>query len=480
MANQYILGIDWNLDTVFTDEGGRLTDFSISRGRRTELSGNEYTYIDPGTLNATVDDYDGRYNPFNTTSALVGTILPNRPIKLQAVSGGTTYTLFQGWIKDIIPQSERGIARIEASDGLEKLQNQSPSPNVLKTTYKVSDAISDLLTDAAWPGFTSTTIEDNGTTMPYWWTLTEDTVWDNVKNLSEAFSGDPFISSDGKFKYHARSYSGVPIYTISESEMLKDIQTPQPWLEVRNDIKVSAYPRVATGTVEIWRLTEAPYIEPGDTLTIFANYVDPTSGASAPALSVIAPVQSTDYTAGTTPTGNGEEDHISVDPTYYATQTQLAITNNSTTTGLYISLFKLRGVLFTAYNKSVSTTTDTTSIAAYGRLSLEIDQPWIQETSVAQDHATYAKMMFADPRKIVWIKIQERPTYQFGVDLFDLVTLSMSKLQISGDYKVTYIQHDWVSGQPCTTTLRLEPTTSIAGAFWVFTTILGVTSRLGW
>jgi len=499
MATQYYIYIDWDDNGTFTDEGGRVIRFNIQRGKRRTVEKDGYAHVNPGMAYLTLDNYDGRYDPFNTSGELYGYILPNRVVRIKATDGTLTYNLFTGFIRDVRPQrgfQGRSEAQIVCSDGLDWLQEQNCEHGDVQTDYLVNEAINDLTVAAGWP-FADTSgwifpmifetnselggtgIENNGDTMPYWWSDPKKTVLEAINELENTWAGNAFVATDGTFSYEARIYGLDPKVTITQSELLKDMELQQPWEEIKNRIRIGAHPRRESGSIEIWRLSDIPYIGASGTLTIWAEYQD--EGEWAPAKSVTTPVATTDYTANTEEGGGGADKtaQISISMTDYATEAKLEITNNDAG-GVYLTLMKLRGELYQDESKTFAIESDTVSINDYGRRDMTVNEIWTQESQEAADHAGFAIYLYADPRKVPWIRFEERPTYQFAYDLFDGVVLDIDKLGIDGDYYITYIEHDWQATRGCRTTWRLEPDPEDVLGYWIFPATFETNTILGW
>ena len=496
MTVTWAIEIDWAANGEPSDEAGRLISLTTRRGRESGLESDGYTRVSPGYFSLVLDNYDQRYNPYNVSGPLYGYIKPHRVIRIKATYNGVTYPVLTGWVRDIRPQPGRQHVVISGYDGIDWLDSQNVPQLALQSNYAVSAAIKDLIEAAAWPfedtsgwilGVSqlgvdtylgSSIIEDNGDELPYFWGDPEKTVWEQIGDIGEAFAGNPFVASDGTFAYNDRSNQGDNVLALTQAEILRDIEMPQPWDELRNDIRITGYPRQATAAnTELWKLNYVPLIGAGESLTIWAehNY----EGERCPASSITTPASTTDYTANTLANGTGTDKtaQIAIVKTVYATMTKLVITNNDAT-GVYLTLCKLRGTGLYAYSGVTVVDTDTTSIGEYGKQTLRIGSVWLQKTNDITNHASYAKDIYADPRKILRIRLVERPAEQLAPDLFNQVDISSSYLEIDDTYTLTYIEHAWQAGGGLVTTWRLEP---LVASGWILGVgALGTTTILGW
>ena len=124
----WALEADWNNDGVFeADERHRFIDISIKRGRRTFLE-----RMKPGKAVLSLENHDGRFNPWYASSPLYPNILPGRRIRLRCLYAGTWYNIFYGYLDNVRLFSKGGeeIARITLFDGMRQLRGgeiSSPS-----------------------------------------------------------------------------------------------------------------------------------------------------------------------------------------------------------------------------------------------------------------------------------------------------------------------------------------------------------------
>ena len=482
--------VDWDKDGTYTNETAYIQKLIIRRGRRESISGDSYAHVDIGELSATAIDPGGRYNFFNTSSALNGYLIPNRPVRVKYTDGDLGYWLYQGLLSDIRNQRKEKVSRLEAKDHLRYLTDRDGDNVALHTDQTVRDAIADLLLAAeftnlvdaltfpfVFPGtLDPSDLDDNGDLIPIWWGDPTKKVLDQINEIADAFAGSFFINTDGVAAYRARAQGGAAVVTLNDADVKDDTDMQQPWDEVRNQIRIVAKPRTTTPTTtdEIWRLYDKPYIAAGASLTIWAEYQ--YDGEYAPYKTVVTPVNNTDYESNTLEDGTGTDGSgsIAIVMTTYTTEAKLVITNNAAY-GQYITMLKLRGQLYIAPQSSTMTASDTDSQTAYDKRGLTIESRWMQDTVVAQMHADHAKLLYANPRKVVWVVIHNRPSIQFACDLFDKVALNLTELSATGSYQVTYIEHA-IDRKDMRTTWRLE---EMVSNLWIFPAAFD-DNTLGW
>jgi len=280
---EWTFAIDWDKDGTFTAENTRLLEIKINRGRDRSFSNSGPQAMRPGTLYAVVDNYDGRYDPYNTAGALYGYLKPGRPIRAHPVENGVTKSAFVGYVTDVRPVSGRDArAVIKASDGLTFLDRQYCDTAATQTNYAVSDALSDLLSQAQWPLIGSaqkfpfnwpmilggTTIPDNGDTIDSWTPAATKTILRTMEEIAAAFLGSVYVTASGSLAYKARNSARPTVMTLDQSMiMATDIEPTMPWDEIYSEIRVTP----TAGAMQTYSDTAAEYDYGPSTLAMSGN-----------------------------------------------------------------------------------------------------------------------------------------------------------------------------------------------------------------
>lgn len=488
--------VNWSGDGVtFVDEASYVVSFGTQRGRQNMFNGGSGLYnpvtgqmvsrdtngglVQPkyGELTATLNNNDGRYDPYNASSALYPNVKPFRRCQVYCVVGVTTYYLFTGTLMDIQPSGLYDVT-IRAVDDLFFLSKISCTNYALQVNQKVDDIIAILLTMGGWAY--SSTIEDAGDTIPYWWSDPEQNILEAIQEIAGAFGAVVYIAGDGTFVYHARNVVSASVQTFDDDSINDDMRLSQPWDEIYNSIRVIASPLVAAASGQIWRLNYELVLDAGAAITLFATYAD-ANGTRCPASTVDTPVHTTDWTAYTGPGGTGTARNalITVGITKYAAESILVVTNTDTQK-LYINFMRLTGVILQSLTTFAMTASDAASIAAYGTSDLTIRNRWIQTTDVARDAAAYWKILLCEPKRTLTFKVDNVYPDQFIPDLFSKVHCEVTEKFIDDNYQVGWIEHYWAANEECVTTFRMEPHSSQYANFWYFTAVLGVSTVFGW
>ena len=481
MALTWKFEIDWDDDTVYTDEAGKASDFQSWRGRSEYISpsGNGINPVGLGQCSFVLDNQDGRYDAWNTSSALYPDVEPGKFVKVSVASTATYYEVFAGEIIDIIPSSvnRNETVTVLCADGYRRLVDND-STTILYANITTDTAMGHVLTDANYPAAWGTALDSGLDTIPYWWG-TGEKVHRQIADLVDSELGTFFIAADGKATFHNRHKVLTSAYTITQAELLTDVSLPQPWDNVRNIVNIVVNPRTIPDTgLEIYRLYDIPLVAAGAAITIWARYK--YNYTDVPADNVIDPLVTTDYTMNTQSGGGGADasGDFTVVMTDFGDTAKLVITNNGAVPA-YITMLNLRGDPITQPYQSKAVA-EKAEYATKPRV-LTLDLPWQQQFNIGQDFANFLASALANPEPYPVIKIEDRATYQFTVDLFDLITLQIAAKGISDDFRIGRIEHRWLTsnGQSVVTKFYLEQYSGLSG-YWRFTTQIGVSSIFGW
>jgi len=480
-ANLWALEIDW-AGTGYdgSNESERMIACSVTRGRGYVLNsgGNGFQRVQPGTMTITLDNYDQRYDPYNEDSPLYGYLLPGKSFRLRVKDGtaGSTKYIMTGYIDDIQPISGRAYVRITGVDILETLNQALVSHGTIETGVRVDDTVENILDDA---GLTSAeyAVDQMADIIPYWW-MDKVTATYAIGELEDLVIGVFFVASDGTAKFYSRRRLEETTVAILESDdVLREIVINQPWELVRNQVEIPVNPRVQQAEAELFTITDVVEVGAGETVTIWASYQ--YENAQVPALSVSVTEPSSDFKVYDDTGGIGSDLTASctLTVTAFAESAKLEVENGSASTG-YITALNVRGNPLTNPNPVTIRDEDTTSIATYGTRKLNIDSKWSQSVNDAIDRASTLTNIFADVRRNPVVRIEGRSDIQFGLDLFDRVSLMVPYLSIDSAYRIGAIKHDWLSdnGQNVVTTLTLEELVYYSATYWTFPANIGQTT----
>lgn len=433
----YILNIKWS---GWTNEAGRCVMAAGYRGRQFYVGkgGETFERIQPGEFTFTVDNSGLRFDPYNSSGPLYGSVEPGKAAEFSAkyVPTGTTYRIFTGHIKDIRPVSYRNQAQIIVTDDLQWLADQDIT---IPTAYnvKVSDCIGLTLDAAKYPYARSIAASNCPVTF---FDPQQANALDTIRSLSDAGLGTVFVDRFGKLQYYDLSKTGQPTTTIDQAIIRKEITVTQPWDNVRNKITCVAN-RYGYGVLEeIWRLDEPIGVPASSVVSINITFDQAR---------VMPPVRDDDYDTSSTyedfVSGVGYLHEYFWFTVYLTNITSTGCTvniSNNETDYLYLSWLRLRGNKIE--NKKLTFESTDAASMAKGPRRLKIDSEYLQDRGFA---AAYPGLLLAhlkNPSKAPVITLDTRPD-SLGVDLLDKIHLTSAKLNIDATYDVGYISYKWLT-----------------------------------
>lgn len=217
----YSLRVKWD-GANWTDETARMQEFAIERGYDENLSG-----VRAGTLNLTMTDTTGRFNPANAASPLQPYITyPLREVSLRVTYSSTTYDLFTGYTRrhEADPGRDAREARIDCVDAFLLLNGAIPLTATGATT---GAAIAAILTEV---GFAGATDLDTGDTITYA-ADGQQSALAAIADLLLIERGFFFISGDGTAVYLDRYWGNRSPYTSSQGTIASSMRAIAPGID---------------------------------------------------------------------------------------------------------------------------------------------------------------------------------------------------------------------------------------------------------
>lgn len=459
------LAIDWDADGTFGNgynEASRMIDLSVTRGRDHLLSGrgSGWQRFKPGQAVCVLDNSDGRYDPYNSSGPLYGTISPGKYAHLSVWYSSTEYDVIRGVVSDIQPY-QRGLerfVRISIADGLQWLAERTFNKAVVNN-IESGVLVSGILTAA---GRTDTEwgmqLLSNGKQISrtYYW---RRPALSSVYDLCDVEGGQFWHRANGDFAFADSAYGLASTTAIDESEVLVDIGVSQPWELIRNDVEIVEHTYIDTvsSSIELWKLQSAVPIAVASTIAMdglfsYLHY-GRVGGRS---------LGSGSFTANTASDGSGTDITASCVMTRELNcgdGTLFTFTNNSGMNG-YITSATLTGIAVYTPNITVYGAEDTTSQGKYSKRTFRLDVPWMQGGGYAQAYADWVLSELKDPKPMIKIMIENRFEYQLGLELFmDGIAFTSATLGIDDTFRIGKIEHRWLreNGQAMRTTYTLEP-----------------------
>ncbi len=304
MTTLFKLMIDWDFDTVYTDESAYLLTAigqrrianpadSISAGRG---------IIDTCTL--VLDNADDRFSSLNSGGALYSVLQSggayHAPMYLQVSmdSGSNYYTVFTGVIK--YPQEspptarEAGTVTLTARSMDEKLLNARLSTTVANFAAYYDNGETEASLITAWltaAGVAGGAMDiDSGLMIIPWAWLDDESPIEDIWMLAAAAGGHFFTKRDGTYTYRnsqAWALQGsLATYDRGDYEAYR----PQ-WLdsEMFSQVVVEYSPRAILDSTTVWESVEVYRVPPSTTKTVTAKLRQPVYSLSGATWTAITP-----------------------------------------------------------------------------------------------------------------------------------------------------------------------------------------------
>lgn len=474
------VSIDWDEDGLFDgNEASRMTDYSLSRGRKKLLQavGQGFEKIPTGTAQVTLRNDDGRFDGWNTDSPLYPNVGNGKEIIIRVRDMNGThapYPRFRGVITNIVPVGYGSDAKvvIHASDNMDFLRNTGGRV-AMQQGITPDAAIALVLNSVGWRWDRSLDVSTD--TIPYWWASGNRHAITELEELSSSFLGYFYISATGAATFKTRTNISDSVVDYVQEKLRKDIDNPQPYELTRNIIRLKVHPRTQAATGTLWQLVgNTPSILTGaaNPLTLYANYT--YNNVAVPAINVITPVATTDWTVNSQSDGLGTDltSSCTCVMTDFGDTAKLVFTNLSGSTGFLITP-KVRGdAIYEVSASDVTYPSNTDTIPKPRELTLDL--PWQQDVNSAVDIANVMGAFYSGNHPMPNVSMQDYPDIQFTAELFDIATLALPKLGLSGEsFRVCGIEESVNSSsencQSVITRIYFEPYVS-GGDFMQFDT----------
>lgn len=459
--------VDWDGDGFFSgeNEATRAVDFSLRRGRAQMLGRDGFEEFGIGEATFILDNADGRYSPLNTSSPLYPYVQPGKfcQIKVKDGNTGTNYDVMYGIIDNIIPITLGGIphVRISIVDGLRWLQNRMVLIGYFEGS-SLTSIVEFIMREVDWPWAVTTGGAKMADTLDYWW-VWKSPALNEIRELAQSEAAVFFHGRDGSFYFYNRDFLHNRTKAIDQSVCLRDVALSQPWENIRNIINVSFFQKrefdVDTDPPPpentLWEIVGSGgfiFIDAGETVEIDATFdyenrrmwgFNEHVTYLVYKLDTVTDITSSCPLTWLQPVSGG---------------TRISVTNNSGFNG-YISSLEMNGdVGYVPYPGERAVQGDT-SITTYGPRDLRLGGFWMEDPDRAEAMASQYLGFLKDPLISAIIQFEDRPDYQFYLDLYDRAELTLDEYDINKNFRVGQIEHQWLNpnGTAVRTIFTLEP-----------------------
>lgn len=480
MALTWYIEFDWDNNGTFeANETGRCLELNIKRGREEPMNGAKGFAPMSGTATFVFDNYDRRYDPYYSSSALYPNVKPGRDVKIRVNDGSVTSALFRGKISDIVPLAQNQRVRITVKDGWGWL-NECTVGIETQQGVRTHTAIETILNTIGYPTAWGQSLQVATDILPYWWESDENAA-QAIGKLAQSEFGIFYIAADGKATFISRVslYNEVADVNVSQTDLLQDIALPRPWASIRNIIRVSVSPLnpINSQTAQtLWTLNEKPAISASGVYTVEARlkYNNLSVYATSSQLTVTAVISVRENGTGGTLTSTA------VITAVKGNIVLLTITNTGASQG-WLTTLKVTATQFAALTDEQIVTTDDSAGSDYGPRAFSLDLPWQQNVDTARQFSQYLATLYGESNLQPVLQLEDQAALQFRYDLTSAIGFSSTYLGVSKTFRLMGLEHKWLfpTGQGVRTTWFLEPLDETA--YWnVGTSQLGTETVLAY
>lgn len=409
------LRIDWDFDGSYTDESARLVQANGTLRLAAPESGitSPQGWVDGCAL--TLNNYDGRYSPLNSSSPLYDDIklggAYHAPMYLRvSIDGGSNHDrVFTGVIK--IPREGPpypGVAstvQIDCRSRDEILLNKrlSTALSSLQTLHDgaatEAEIIAAFLTAA---GISSSdyTIDAGMFVIPWAW-LDDESPVEDIWNLAAACGGRFYCDPDGEFRYESSTHWLMSPHDTSQETLTKSGygQMEGPTYndrELFNGVTVIASPRDTLESGTLWAADRTVVVPANTTQTIVAKLRQPAYA-----------IHGADYTVVSSG-GQDMSSSVTINLTEYAQRVELEIINAHASYAAELVALSITGISISG-SPSIEETKESSktfwtsfSSARPGRIRLVRGNQYIQTQAQAAALAEFLRDRYELPR-LSWV-----------------------------------------------------------------------------
>lgn len=387
MATWAVL-VDWDGDASFADPIDDITQYVIGADWRLGMSKAWQTICDEPTLNLTLRNTDGRFNPERTDSPLYGYLLPNKRIKITKDGTvkwiGFTDTFTSDW-EAAGDKTGETVAKLTATGFKKRLQDALIAVPLYEQK-RTDEIIADILLRVVLPPATAnlwvlgvtgkselgvttrlgaasdySSLEE-GIMLSYYGDLRTESVnksaWAMLDELVAAERGKLFQDENGKVIFWNRDHlldDTVTDGTIDSQGAIKPIKPKYSYGDsLINEVRVACYPRTEGGNITLWSLDSTLTIEANSSIEFEAKFKD-GDGKAAGAYQNVA------YGGVTWGVGSG-----AVSISAKADRATVTVSNTSSS-AITLTAMNITGDVITSNNRMEVVLADEASVALYGK-----------------------------------------------------------------------------------------------------------------
>ena len=497
MATTWTIAIDWDRDGEFSGDD-IVTDRTVWVNW---FLGFREPYVDiseNSVLGLVLDNRDRRFSPENEDAAnpLAGKIQPLRPVRVTSNDGTTTRTHWSGWVESVHPAANKygeRLVKILCTGALQFLSSTQTKIE-LQENQRSDDIIDALINEVIFPPalsdawvlgdpdysklgqstklanleaysnyedgvLTLNMVGDNWVRQGGYSDQIKDTfdVYRGIRDITAAERGKFFFDREGKAVFWNRHHIlDKDTVDASFDDAMTDMKYTFASLDqTKNEIIVTCHPRsVAANPTTLWELKDAIIrVAPGATREVYVKYKDEKEKRIG---GKDVTVEDVEYLQG----------RCTVEVEAKASGANLVFKNESDDTEAVVEKCQVKGRKIVDEGQMDARAIDQPSITYFGRRTMNINLPSIDDLDQAQHIADFERNRRKTPFGLAQtITLQShaerggaRHADQLGLTIGSLVRLRETQTDHEGTYFIIGEAQELArGGVHWTTTWYLEP-----------------------
>ena len=492
MTTRWSIGIDWDRDGSYTDETARVLSAKW-------MLGFQQAYMDVGNdaqLSLLMRNDDKRFTPENSAGPLSGKLAPLRPVKIESNDGNTTRTHWSGWIAMVLPVGGKygnrqvdiiahgAMQFLKATETKIELQENQRSdqiidaliqevifPPALSDSWVLGDpdlskvgestklANLEAFRDYEEGVLTLNLAGDNWVRQGGYSDQEKDTfdVYRGIRDITAAERGKFFFDREGKAVFWNRHHIlDKDAVDAGFNDAMTDMKYTFASLDqTKNEIIVTCHPRsVGAAPTILWELKDAVIrVAPGERREVYVKYKDEKDKRIG---GKDVTVEDVEYMQGS----------CTVAVEAKANGANLVFKNESERTEAIVEQCVVKGRKIVDEGQMDARAIDQTSITYFGRRTMNINLPSIDDLDQARYIADFERNRRKTPFGLAQsITLQShaedggaRHADQLGLTIGSLIQLQETQTNHDGTYIIIGEAHELArGGKHWTTSWYLEP-----------------------
>ena len=436
MTTTWTIAIDWDRNGNYTDTYDDGTDRVISANWFLGMRQPYQEIADNSTLTLVLNNEDRRYSPEYSSSPLNGKVVPFRPVRIQSDDGSEVRTYWTGWVESIQPavnQYGKRIVQIVATGPMQFLK-ATETHIELQENKRTDEIIAALVGEVVFPpslanawvlsrvgnselgattylanvsGYLSPDPQDEADKLK-WGLVTLKMAADNwvrqgglsnvkkdsfnvyqaINDVVAAEHGKFVFDREGKAHFWNRHHllQDPAVAGTFDDSMTEMTYTFAGLEDVKNEVIVVCHPRTISDSDQdvLWELGDSVIrVAAGETREVYVKYKDENDNR----------IGAKDVTVGDLEFERGA---ATATVEAEANGANLVFTNSGTGPAV-VSKCIVRGRKITDFGEMEATAIDSASIVDYGRRTLRINLPSIDELEQAQYIADFERNRRGQP-----------------------------------------------------------------------------------